>query len=248
MTKGVVMGDHPREGLFRMVEWRAADAAVDSSEVDGRLGTFHGYAAIFDADTEINSWEGRFVERIAPGAFRRTLEHRGDKVKALFNHGFDPQIGDKPLGKIEALREDDRGLYVEFGLDDTSYNRDLVASLRSGAIDGMSFQFSVAQDEWDHPDEGLPVRTLREVKLYEVGPVTFPAYEATEVGIRSREAFAAWRQAGRTGEDGPAAGTPSEPSDDPAEATRRHKKQAEQARRRLGLTFKEIKKETKNGS
>lgn len=229
------MGEYPREGLFRMTAWDEARASVDagSESSDGRLGTFHGYAAMFNEATTIRSWEGEFVERIAPGAFKRTLEHRGDKVKALFNHGFDPTVGDKPLGKIDVLREDDRGLYVEFGMDDTSYNRDLIASLRSGAIDGMSFQFSVAQDEWDHPKEGLPVRTLREVKLYEVGPVTFPAYEATEAGVRSREAFVAWRQAGRIDKDGPAVGTPSVSSDDPASATRRHQERYAALTRRI---------------
>lgn len=236
------MGDHPREGLFRMVEWRDARADLEADETrnDGRLGTFHGYAAIFNENTTIRSWEGEFVERIAPGAFRKTLEERGSKVKALFNHGFDPQIGDKPLGRIDVLREDERGLYVEFGFDDTSYNRDLVASLRSGALDGMSFQFSVVKDDWDHPDADLPVRTLREVKLYEVGPVTFPAYEATEAGVRSREGFEAWRKTHRFDEKS----EPTDPvtlPDEPAPATRRHQKQAEQARRRLGLKFKELK-------
>lgn len=230
------MGDHPREGLFRMVEWRQADADLEDDETrsDGRLGTFHGYAAIFNEDTTIRSWEGEFVERIAPGAFKKSIEERGDRVKALFNHGFDPQIGDKPLGKIDVLREDDRGLYVEFGFDDTSYNRDLVASLRSGALDGMSFQFSVTRDDWDHPDDGLPIRTLKEVRLYEVGPVTFPAYEATEAGVRSREGFADWRKARRTANDDAAdSGTSSDAPDAPASATRRHQERYAALKRRL---------------
>lgn len=231
------MGEFPREGLFRMVDWTDARASVDDTDSEDRLGTFHGYAAMFDEDTTIRSWEGEFVERIARGAFAKTIQERGNKIKALFNHGFDPSIGDKPLGRIDVIREDERGLYVEFGLDDTSYNRDLVASLRSGAIDGMSFQFSVVKDDWDHPDEGLPQRTLREVKLYEVGPVTFPAYEATTAGVRSREGFEAWRTARFTEKSEPPTGTPS---DEPADATRRHGKRAEQARRRLALKHPEL--------
>jgi hypothetical protein len=165
--------------------------------VDGdgaTLGTLHGYMAVFNEWTTIDSWEGRFRERIAPGAFRKTLDDFGDRVKILFNHGFDPSIGDKPLGKPRVLKEDKRGLYVEVPLDDTSYNRDLVASLRSGALDGMSIRFSVAREEWEKENEDLPERTLKEIaRLFEGGVVTFPAYEATTAGVRAREAYQAWR-------------------------------------------------------
>lgn len=179
--------EYPRDDLIRMVtnpmEFRA--------EGDG-LGVLTGYAAVFNSDTVIDSWEGKFVERMAPGAFAKTLKDRASRVKVLFNHGFDPSVGDKPLGKPRMMEERDKGLYVEVPLDDTSYNRDLVASLRSGSLDGMSFRFSVVREDWDDSDD-LPLRTLREVKLYEFGPVTFPAYEATTAGVRAREAYQAWR-------------------------------------------------------
>ena len=99
----------PRADLFRMVDLSAGEVTFRKAEEegasDGRIGTLVGYAALFNTDTVIDSWEGRFVERIAPKAFARTLEQRGDKVKVLFNHGFDPSIGDKPLGKPEVMRE-----------------------------------------------------------------------------------------------------------------------------------------------
>lgn len=180
-----------RDDLIRMVTLPTAEVEFRASD-NGSLGTLEGYAAVFNEDTMIDSWEGHFVERIAPGAFAKTLKDRGDKIKVLFNHGFDPQIGDKPLGKPSSMTEDKRGLRVEVPLDDTSYNRDLVASLRSGALDGMSFRFSVTREEIDESEE-IPVRTLREVKLHEFGPVTFPAYEATIAGVRAREAYQAWR-------------------------------------------------------
>jgi HK97 family phage prohead protease len=192
------MSDFPRDDLIRMVSLPSAQIEFrneqpDDENADGRLGTLQGYAAVFNEDTEIDSWEGRFVERIAPGAFKKTLSDRGDKIKVLFNHGFDPQIGDKPLGRPSIQQEDARGLYVEVPLDDTSYNKDLVASLRSGALDGMSFRFSVTRDEWDESRADMPIRTLKEVRLYEYGPVTFPAYEATEAGVRARDAYQAYR-------------------------------------------------------
>jgi HK97 family phage prohead protease len=113
----------------------------------------------------------------------------------LFNHGMDPTIGDKPLGKPRTMKEDSQGLFVEVPLDDTSYNRDIIASLKSGALDGMSFRMSVIRDEWDKLDTDLPERTIQEIRLYEFGPVTFPAYKATEAGVRAHapEAFAAFR-------------------------------------------------------
>lgn len=202
----------PRDDLIRMTDLshsqirftRAADA--DS----GILGTLTGYAAVFGVDTVIDSWEGRFTERIAPGAFTKTLAERGDRIKVLFNHGFDPSIGDKPLGKPEIMREDKIGLFVSVPLDDTSYNRDLVASLRSGALDGQSFRFSVKREEWEVAGEeaDLPSRILREVALYEFGPVTFPAYEATTAGVRAREAYLAWRTAHSTASPTPDAAQP----------------------------------------
>lgn len=189
--------DTPRDDLFRaqMVMRPTIREAEDGSG----LGVLYGYAAITNQWTEIESWEGHFMERLAPGAFRKTLRERGARVKVLLNHGYDPTIGDKPLGVPTVLREDDNGLYHETPLIDTSYNRDVAEMIRSGAIDGQSFRFSVVEDSWnDEPEpspdnpKGLPERTIRSVKLYEIGPVTFPAYEATTLGIRSAAAYAHW--------------------------------------------------------
>jgi hypothetical protein len=204
----------PTDDLVRMLPVVRADLRVVRAEegAETGLGTLYGYAAVFGIDTVIDSWEGRFVERIAPGAFAGTLAERGEQVKVLFNHGFDPSVGDKPLGKPARMEEDQKGLLVEVPLDDTSYNRDIAASLRSGALDGMSFRFSVTDESWDEPKDkaALPVRTIKGVELYEFGPVTFPAYEATSAGIRSREAYASWR----TGRPTHAAdrGAPPEPA------------------------------------
>jgi HK97 family phage prohead protease len=183
MTTSMVKTD----GLVRMTQG-------EYGLIDGN--TLYGYLSVFNQDTEINSaYEGHFMERIAPGAFARTLERRGHRVKILFNHGLDPHIGDKPLGKPSVLREDDHGLYVEVPLDDTSYNADLRASLKSGSLDGMSFRFSIPSGgaTWDDDTGGLPQRTVNEVILHEGGPVTFPAYEGAAAGLRSTEDYMAWR-------------------------------------------------------
>jgi HK97 family phage prohead protease len=209
----------PCDDLIRMTSLVASELRVDPDSEGDTLGLLTGYAAVFDVDTVIDSWEGRFVERIARGAFRKTLSDDSERVKVLFNHGFDPAIGDKPLGKPAVMREDTVGLWVEVPLDDTSYNRDLVASLRSGALDGQSFRFSVKREEWQEADgkeRPMPIRTLKEVRLFEFGPVTFPAYTATTAGVRARDAYLAYRQAR------PDAGTPATSgtaSDDAGPAT-----------------------------
>jgi HK97 family phage prohead protease len=185
----------PREDLIRMLPLSRANFEL-REEPEGDGNTLVGYASVFNEWAEIDSWwEGRFRERVMPGAFRKTLKERGDQIKVLFNHGFDPSIGDKPLGKPALQEEDERGLYVEVPLDDTSYNRDLKESLRSGALDGMSIRFSVVREEWhrDTEDE-IPERTIHEIKLYEYGPVTWPAFEATSAGVRSAADYRDWRE------------------------------------------------------
>ncbi len=178
----------PRDNLVRANFAQRADMSGD-----GR--TMTGYPIVFDTWTEINSYEGRFKERIAPGAVNRTLRNNREQIKVLFNHGMDPSIGDKPLGKATVMEADSRGVYVEVPLSDTSYNEDIKALLRDGALDGMSFRFSVLDEEIVYPERkgAMPERTITELRLYEVGPVTFPAYQATSVGIRSRDDFTLWQ-------------------------------------------------------
>ncbi len=157
---------------------------------DGGMPTMHGHFAVFNTPTEINSYtEGHFIERIAPGAFRKTFREQTPKV--LFQHGQDPQIADKPLGTIESLSEDETGASYAVSMLDTSYNRDLIPGLEAGLY-GASFRFQVMrEDVVDKPGvstenpRGLPERTIKEAKVMEFGPVTFPAYAEATAGVRS---------------------------------------------------------------
>lgn len=141
---------------------------------------------------EIDSfWEGEFLERVAPGAFAKTIREQGQNVKVLFNHGYDPQIGDKVLGTIEDLREDDDAAVGDVRMFDTSYNRDLIPGLEAGVY-GSSMRMRVTRDEWVDPLEPsphnprmLPERTIKEVQLFEFGPVTFPANPESTSSMRS---------------------------------------------------------------
>lgn len=172
---------------------RAEDEAPEeNTSGDGRLGTLEVDFSRFDTWYEIDSfWEGRFLERTVRGAFKRTIKNNGSNVKVLFNHGFDLHIGDKVLGVPEVLEERDDSPHLEAGLLDTSYNRDLAPGLRAGAY-GSSFMFEVLGEKWDnepersdHNPDGLPERTITEVKLYEAGPVTWPANPDSTAGLRS---------------------------------------------------------------
>lgn len=144
--------------------------------------TLEGYAAVFDDPTRIDSWEGTFDESIARGAFAKTIKER--KPVLQFDHGHDIATGSVPIGAIEELREDDHGLFVRATLHDNARVEPIRQAIASGAIDGMSFRFRVTREEWDDTGE-TPSRMIREVELHELGPVVFPAYASTTVGVRS---------------------------------------------------------------
>ena len=103
--------------------------------------TMFGYFARYDDWYEIDSWiEGRFVERFASGAFKKTIKENRDNLVSLFDHGYDFQIGDKPLGPIETLRDETEGPYYDVPLLDSDYNRDFVLpALQGRTMDGRTF-------------------------------------------------------------------------------------------------------------
>ncbi len=194
----------PPPSLTRMNAHSEIELRDDSDDSDS--STLVGMPVVFDTFTEINGWEGHFMERIGPRALTKTMEQHRDQVKVLFNHGIDPSIGQKPLGVPDVMRVTREGLWTETPLDPTSYNEDLAVSIRSGAIDGMSFQFTVQRDTWDDEPgisdgnpNGLPERTIKELRLFEFGPVTFPAYAASTAGVRGQPAYEAWLSAAGNG-------------------------------------------------
>lgn len=164
----------PPRFCYRAVEFR-------SEASDGR--TMEGYAAVFDTPTRIESWEGNFDEVIVRGAFGKTLAERRPVLQ--FDHGQDARTGSVPIGRIDELREDDRGLYVRAELYDNPVVEPIRQAIAGRSIDGMSFRFRVNNDKWTRRDNDVELRTIREVELYELGPVVFPAYDATTVGVRS---------------------------------------------------------------
>jgi uncharacterized protein len=157
-------------------DWNPEDAEVRAIG-DGM--SFTGYAARFNSRSEYMG----FYETIAPGAFSRTLKARNE-IKAFLNHNTDVVLGSTRAGTLR-LSQDDRGLLAEIDLPDTTAGRDLSVSVQRGDVSKMSFGFNVPKggDEWS--DDGS-TRTLREIALMEVSPVTgFPAYASTSASVRS---------------------------------------------------------------
>jgi hypothetical protein len=158
------------------------DVSIEARE-DGKGKRICGYAAVFNEVTDI----GWFKERIAKGAFLESLEK--DDVRSLFNHNPDYVLGRSKNGTCK-MKEDERGLFMEVDPPDTQQARDIMALIERGDVTGQSFSFRVEGDEWEYGEgNDQDLRTLTKVRLYDVGPVTFPAYEGTSVNMRSYEAM-----------------------------------------------------------
>lgn len=167
-----------RESLSRCVQFRA-EASSDGLNLDG-------YAAVFNDWTDITDRQGTFQERIAPGAFARSLGRNTPVLQ--FDHGTHPLIGSIPLGKITSITEDSHGLRVKARMSDNWLIEPVRDAIRDGAITGMSFRFSIPDggEHWERRD-GVDYRTIQHANLFEAGPVVFPAYASTTVGVRSRQ-------------------------------------------------------------
>ena len=146
--------------------------------------SFTGYAAVFNSDSEPLP----FIERIAPGAFNKSLKSRNN-IRMYMNHDSSMLLA-TTRAKTLRLSEDSKGLLVDATLPDTSVGRDLSVLMQRKDVDSMSFGFTVPSggDKWS--DDGQ-YRELRQIKLYEVSVVTgFPAYSATSASVRSFDALA----------------------------------------------------------
>lgn len=151
----------------------------EGEEVEERKIT--GYAAVFNKLSE-PLWG--FREKIDKGAFMDSV--KSDDIRALWNHNPDYVLGRNKSGTLQ-LEEDDRGLKIEITPPETQWAKDLMTSIKRKDVNQMSFGFRTETDEWDHSDEKNVVRTLKKVRLFDVSPVTYPAYPQTKVAVRTAE-------------------------------------------------------------
>jgi uncharacterized protein len=169
-------------------EYRSLSAEL-RAEAEGDEMAIAGYAALFNQNSKNL---GGFKERIAPGAFTRSLKEGAD-VKALLNHDPSHLLGRTKNGSL-TLSQDERGLKFRCVLNaESGAHRDLYASIKRGDLDECSFAFTVPQggDSFDEAIDETGVRyqrrTLKDVNLLDVSAVTYPAYNNTSVGARSAQ-------------------------------------------------------------
>lgn len=163
------------------VRYLAKDFEVRAQE-DGSKNVV-GYVVKFNMRSQL-IW-GEFYERVAKGAFAKSLEE--NTIKALWNHRTDYVLGSTKNGTLR-LEEDDIGLRFELEMPNNSWGNDAFESISRGDTDGVSFGFLVRNDNWEYlKDEDVYERTLLDIDLREISPTPFPAYPDSEVGKRSIE-------------------------------------------------------------
>lgn len=152
---------------------------------DGKPTRLRGHAAVFD---QLSEDLGGFREVIRRGAFRRAIAE--DDIRALWNHDSRIVLG-RNKSRTLSLEEDDVGLAIDILPPDTQMGRDALISIDRGDVSQMSFGFMIrdwAKDQkWGKDASGALVRELLEVELFDVSPVTYPAYPQTDIAVRSLE-------------------------------------------------------------
>lgn len=132
-------------------------------------GVIEGYGSIF-GNTD------SYGDIVAAGAFSRTLanaEKSGRMPAMLWQHN-----PDEPIGVWTGMKEDKRGLFVTGQLADTQRGREALTLTKMGALTGLSIGYSTVKFEYDQAKD---VRTLTDVDLWEVSPVTFPANDKARI-------------------------------------------------------------------
>lgn len=139
---------------------------IKNSLVDMDSRTFEGYASTWDLD--------QTGDIIHAGAFTKSIQEAfpAKRIKVLWQHN-------EPLGMPLEMREDSNGLYVKGKVSKTRLGDEALELMRDGVVDRMSIGFMIPKGKADYDDEG--VRHIREVKLMEFSPVTFPANEAAVI-------------------------------------------------------------------
>jgi hypothetical protein len=160
-----------------LAERRFTVATQLEARTSGKGTIIEGYASVYDVPYEV----GGFREIVAPSAFRKTSKE--SDIRALFNHDPNYPLGRIKSGTLEVDASDPHGWHYRVLLPKNPQAQMVAEAIERGDVTGSSFSFEVYKDDWSESDTGMPVRVLREVRAYDVGPVTFPASEATDVNV-----------------------------------------------------------------
>ena len=171
-----------------MLETRNYDTELQLRALDGPApGIISGYAAVFESYSEDM---GGFREKISRYAVDNS-QLNGADIRVLADHDTARVLGRTRSGTAK-VGADTQGIYFEAQLPDTSYARDLWASMERGDISQASFGFYVAAEDWSEDEAHRPVRTITQIeRIVEVSVVAVPAYPDTGVAIKR---CAVWQQ------------------------------------------------------
>jgi phage head maturation protease len=206
-----------RDGAVRMAELpRVVPFLFRDAANPGDGNTLAGYASVFNAETIIDSWEGRFKEQFLSGSMKKTFRDLTPIIQ--FDHGRHPLIGSLPVAHFDAgypreetdpERAPDGGAHVVAQLHQSPLFEPVREVISTGTVSGMSIRFAPTKERWywpdgrqeknpsvveselyrtwreDVPDEELMRRDIVEASVAEMGPVVWPAYTTTSVGVRS---------------------------------------------------------------
>ena len=170
------------EGAER--RYAVAEMRVEKrAEGDAEVNVVEGYAALFNSVTTIGDW---FREEIMQGAFDDVLQ---DDVRALFNHDANLILA-RTASKTLEIGVDEKGLWYRYTTPQRQYALDLVDAINAGDVSQSSFAFRAKEWTWVEKEGELSLRQITKVeRLYDVSPVTYPAYSDTTVAKRSYDAF-----------------------------------------------------------
>ncbi|PFW87241.1 HK97 family phage prohead protease [Bacillus pseudomycoides] len=159
---------------------------VEIREDENGSRTISGYAVKWEMKSHTMGYWRRFKEQFKRGAFTNSLT--ADDQLALWSHDTSQVLGRTKNGTLR-LFEDDIGLRFELDLPNTTLGNDAFETIKRGDVDGVSFGFQMAKEEWDESDPDNIVRSVTKAKLVEISPVAFPAYPDSQVSARSHDPY-----------------------------------------------------------
>ena len=176
--------------ITQKIERRTFLLPIDfRAKADNQPNKISGYAARYfdpnDPNTQYQLWDDVY-ERLQPGAFDSALS-RPDDVRCLFNHDPNMILGRTTAGTCR-LTVDSKGLHFEADLPDSPAGQTVATAISRKDVTGCSFSFDVVAATWQEEienGESIWYRLISDVRLYDVGPVTFPAYTATDCDMAS---------------------------------------------------------------
>lgn len=169
-----------KKELIDDTELRTFDIAeLRVEEREDKKPVIKGYAIVFN---KLSEDLGGFREQVAPTACSKTIA--SDDIRAAFNHDANYILGRNKAGTL-LLEEDNKGISFEIDPPDTQWCRDLQVSIGRGDINQCSFKFNTIKDTWENKKDGSMLRTLDEIKLFDISIVTYPAYPQTSAKVRN---------------------------------------------------------------